>query len=84
MQVIQRLDAVQYDGTNGTYIATEFLTNTRVGSDDGQTLQLFDDANDPQIPLGGWVVRSTVGVGRYQYIGAYPNEAFQAIYTVLP
>jgi hypothetical protein len=84
MQVIQRLEAVQYDGTNGTHIATEFLSATTVGSDDGQLLQLVDETQDPLVPLGHWVVRRTTAAGQHRYVGAYSDADFQAIYTALP
>lgn len=82
--VIPRLEAVQYDGTNGESIASEFLTGMTVGSDDGQVLQLVDGMNDPQINRGDWVIRRPTSAGRFQYLGAYSDTDFQAVYTVLP
>lgn len=82
--VVERLEAVQYDGTNGQYLATEFLSATTLGSDDGQLLQLVDGMQDPLIPLGSWVLRRTVAVGLYLYAGAYSEADYQAKYTVLP
>lgn len=82
--VIERLDAVQYDGTNGEFIASEFLSNTTLGSDDGQLLQMVDGMQDPQIPVGHWVIRRTVSVGLFLFAGAFSDADYQARYTVLP
>ncbi|HEY6114783.1 MAG TPA: hypothetical protein VI172_02390 [Candidatus Dormibacteraeota bacterium] len=82
--VIERLESVQYDGTNGPYIATQFLSRTTLGSDDGQLLQLVDGMQDPQVHRGYWVVRRTIGVGRFEFVGAFSDADYQAMYTVLP
>ncbi|WP_425244859.1 hypothetical protein [Streptomyces sp. NEAU-NA10] len=82
--VIERLEAVQYDGTNGDYIASTFLSNTTLDSDDGQLLQLVDGMQDPRIPLGSWVIRRTAGVGLFLFAGAFTDADYRAKYTVLP
>ncbi|MFI1030723.1 hypothetical protein [Streptomyces sp. NPDC020951] len=82
--VTSRLEAVQYDGANGQFIANEFLSNTTIESDDGQLLRLVDGTNDPQVHLGWWVIRQAISVGLYQYLGTYVDADFQARYAVLP
>ena len=83
--VIENLESVQYDGTNGQFIAEVFLGGgTTVDSDDGETLQLVDGSSDPAVHLGSWVIRRTVGVGRYQLVRVCTDAAYEAIYTVLP
>ncbi|MGW0943651.1 hypothetical protein ACWD4O_14045 [Streptomyces sp. NPDC002623] len=82
--VVERLEAVQYDGTNGTFIANEFLSNTTIESDDGQLLSLVDGTNDPQIRLNHWVIRQALGGGQFQYRGTYNTADYQAKYAPLP
>jgi len=82
--VVDRLEAVQYDGTNGQFIASEFLSNTTLDSDDGQLLRLLDGANDPQAHLGWWVIRQAISVSQFQYRGTYSDADFQARYAVIP
>jgi hypothetical protein len=82
--VIERLEAVQYDGTNGDYIASTWLSNTTLDSDDGQLLQLVDGMQDPRIPLGSWVLRRTASVGLFLFAGAYSEADYRAKYSVLP
>ncbi|NUL03607.1 hypothetical protein HRW07_10235 [Streptomyces lunaelactis] len=83
--VIEKLESVQYDGTNGSYIAETFLGGgTTVGSDDGRVLQLVDGMNDPTVPLGHWLIRRAAGAGRWQYVGVRSDADYQAMYTVLP
>jgi hypothetical protein len=82
--ITDRLEAVQYDGTNGQTIASEFLSATTVISDDGQLLRLSDGSNDPDIPLGNWVIRRSISVDLFQYLGNYPDADFQARYAPLP
>ncbi|MEU5769791.1 hypothetical protein ABZ782_28140 [Streptomyces asoensis] len=81
--VIPKMDAVQYDGTNGRFIAEEFLSGTTLGSDDGQLLQLIDGQQDPQIYLGDWVIRRTAPGGRFLYAGGFTDADYRAMYTVL-
>ncbi|MBK3625911.1 hypothetical protein JHN59_13870 [Streptomyces sp. MBT49] len=81
--VIPQLDAVQYDGSNGAYIASEFLSRTRLGSDDGELLQLIDDQQDPLINRGDWVIRRPAQGGRFLYAGAFSDADYRAMYTVL-
>lgn len=40
MFVAQKVEALAYDGTNGQYIADEWLDDVAVSSDDGETLVL--------------------------------------------
>jgi hypothetical protein len=82
--VIVRLEAVQYDGTNGEFLASEFLSNTAVASDDGQELRLTDGTNDPLITVGDWVIRATISVGLYQFAGVYSDADYRARYAPLP
>lgn len=82
--ITSRLEAVQYDGSNGQYIATQFLSNTTLDSDDGQVLQLVDGTNDPRIRLGWWVIRQAISVGLFQYLGTYNDADYQARYAPLP
>ncbi|MFD5425203.1 hypothetical protein [Streptomyces sp. NPDC127084] len=82
--VIERLESVQYDGTNGEHIATEFLDGMSVGSDDGHLLQLVDGMNDPLVRLGDWVIRRAVPGGRHQYAAACSDADYAAMYTELP
>ncbi|MFH8805470.1 hypothetical protein ACH4F6_39015 [Streptomyces sp. NPDC017936] len=84
MFITDRLEAIQYDGTNGEHIATEFLSNTTVASDDGQILRLVDGTNDPEIALDNWVIRRALGGGLYMYLGTYPDADFKARYAPLP
>jgi len=81
--ITSRLEAVQYDGTNGAFIASEFLSSTTVGSDDGQLLALVDGTNDPQVRLGWWVIRQAISVGLFQYLGTYNDDDYQARYAEL-
>jgi hypothetical protein len=82
--ITSRLEAVQYDGTNGQSIASEFLSGTTLLSDDGQLLRLVDGTNDPEIPLGYWVIRQAISVGLFQYLGVYSDADLQARYAPLP
>jgi hypothetical protein len=82
--ITDRLEAIQYDGTNGQYIASEFLSNTVVVSDDGQILRLSDGTNDPDIAVNNWVIRRAISVDLFQYLGNYPDADFQARYAPLP
>ncbi|MFF5759684.1 hypothetical protein [Streptomyces longwoodensis] len=84
MYVTDRFEAVQYDGTNGAYIAGEFLTNTTLDSDDGELLSLTDGTNDPRVRLGQWVIRQAVSVGQFQFRGVYSDADFQVRYAPLP
>ncbi|MGW0942895.1 hypothetical protein ACWD4O_10135 [Streptomyces sp. NPDC002623] len=84
MFITDRLETIQYDGTNGQFIATEFLDNTTVLSDDGQLLRLVDGNNDPQVYLGDWVIRRALGGGQYMYLGTYPTADLEARYAPLP
>ena len=84
MFITDRLEAIQYDGTNGESIAREFLSGTIVVSDDGQLLRLSDGSNDPEISVGNWVIRRAISVGLFQYLGTYPDADFQARYAPLP
>jgi hypothetical protein len=81
--VRERIEAVQYDGTNGTYIGEEFLSRTRVDSDDGEVLRLVDDANDPTVRLGCWVVRRAQGGGRFEFLGAFSQEDYEERFAPL-
>jgi hypothetical protein len=81
--VRERIDAVQYDGTNGTEIASQFLSRTRVDTDDGEVLQLIDDANDPLIRKGCWVVRRAQGGGRFEYVGTFTQEDYEERFAPL-
>ncbi|MFJ4617432.1 hypothetical protein [Streptomyces sp. NPDC088812] len=81
---VPRLEAVQYDGTNGQFLADDFLSGTTLLSDDGQLLRLVDGTNDPEIPLGYWLIRQAISVGLFQYIGVYSDADFQARYAPLP
>jgi hypothetical protein len=82
--ITDRLEAVQYDGTNGEFIADEFLSGTTLLSDDGQLLRLADGTNDPEVPLGNWVIRRAINVSLFQYVGNYPDADLQARYAPLP
>ncbi|MER6956002.1 hypothetical protein [Streptomyces sp. NPDC000618] len=84
MFITDRLEAIQYDGANGQFIATTFLSNTTLDSDDGQLLRLVDGTNDPQIRLGNWVIRRAISVDLFQYLGTYADADFQARYAPLP
>lgn len=75
------LESVQYDGTNGTYIGETFLSNTTVGSDDGQTLQLVDNANDPIVTLNDWVVRSAQSATLFRFEGVFSPADYEARYV---
>lgn len=82
--VVAKLESIQYDGTNGQYIADTFLSGTTLGSDDGQLLQLLDGMNDPQVHLGDWVIRRAVDAGRFQYAGACSDADYHTVYAELP
>jgi hypothetical protein len=84
MFITDRLEAIQYDGTNGEFLAGEFLDNTTILSDDGQVLRLVDGTNDPVVPLGDWVIRRALGGGQYMYLGTYPTVDLEARYAPLP
>ncbi|MFI1371355.1 hypothetical protein ACH4UY_04995 [Streptomyces longwoodensis] len=81
--VRERIDAVQYDGTNGEFIGTEFLSRTRVDSDDGEVLQLIDDAIDPLVRKGCWVVRRAQGGGRFEFLGVFSQEDYEERFAPL-
>lgn len=82
--VIERLESVQYDGSNGEAIATEFLDGVAVGSDDGEVLQLVDGMNDPMVRLGDWVIRRTVQGGRHLYAALCSADDYPLMYAELP
>jgi len=59
--LVQKLDSLQYDGTNGTYIADTYLDGNvfSVYSDTGTVLTLIEGGeNYTVIPLNGWVIRT--------------------------
>lgn len=57
--VAQRYDAVQYDGTNGAYIAGTWCTGITFVSDNGTTFVFRDgDGYQHSVVLDNWVVRS--------------------------
>jgi hypothetical protein len=63
-----KLDSLQYDGTNGTYIAETYLDGAvySVYSDTGTVLTLVEGGeNFTVIPLNGWVVRALWNSGPY-------------------
>lgn len=58
--VTAKYEAIVYDGTNGQYIATQWLDSATLVTDDGQTLVLEIAGWPPsqfQIPLGHYVLR---------------------------
>jgi hypothetical protein len=84
MFITDRLEAIQYDGTNGEFIGSDFLSGMRLLTDDGQLLRLVDGTNDPEISLGNWVIRRAISIDLFQYIGTYNDADFQARYAPLP
>ncbi|MDG9705537.1 hypothetical protein [Streptomyces sp. DH37] len=73
--VVHRVESIQYDGTNGTFIATEWLTGVTLGSDDGQTLALRDaDDNPISVEAGGWVIRAGTNHGM---LSVHTDEQYQ-------
>ncbi|MFG3510257.1 hypothetical protein ACGF5F_32695 [Streptomyces sp. NPDC047821] len=58
--IVPREEAVIYDGTNGAYIANEWLGDATLVSDSGQVLRLKIDGWPPiqyDVPLGYYVLR---------------------------
>ncbi|SFD14533.1 hypothetical protein [Streptomyces aidingensis] len=56
--VTQRYSSIQYDGTNGAHIVTEWLEYADLISDDGQMLRFRSNDQDHAVPVGHWLIRT--------------------------
>ncbi|MFE3484823.1 hypothetical protein ACIQ1S_09365 [Streptomyces griseus] len=57
--VTRKFESVQYNGTNGTYIANTWLTDMQLISDTGNLLTLGSGEDRYPVPNGWWVVRDS-------------------------
>lgn len=71
-EVRERLQSVQYDGTNGQVIA-DMITNGEVQSDNGVVLVVIDGGSDYTIELNQWIVFRELSAGAP---GTYRKPAF--------
>jgi len=78
-QILPLVEAVQYNGTNGTYIATGFVPDGTIVSDNG-TLLIFtrpDDGGTYYINLTDWAVFS-----RGNIYDVRPDAEFNTLYYI--
>ncbi|MHC3391288.1 hypothetical protein ACLQ2E_17810 [Streptomyces lavendulocolor] len=79
-----RHEAIQYDGSNGTEVATEFLGDVQLLGDDGQTLTIgipvWPSHQPLDIPKGHYVLRY---YGRTFY-QAIPAADFEQNWVEVP
>ena len=84
MFVTQRVEALAYDGTNGQFIASEWLANVTLVSDNGQLLVLevpgWPSPSQIEVPLAYLVLRG----GRKTFMQPIPAEDFAENWVQLP
>jgi hypothetical protein len=83
MLVTQKHEAVIYDGTNGEFIASQWLEDTTLLADDGQVLRIEVagwPAQQHDIPVGAYVIRYYGRVFRE----ALPPEEFAKRWAEVP
>ncbi|MFM9604244.1 hypothetical protein [Streptomyces turgidiscabies] len=80
--VTQRMDSIQYDGTNGAYIAGTWSTGIRFVSDTGTVLTYTDqDGYERTANLDDWLIITGVGDG---YPTVLPPEPYRAHFVEIP
>lgn len=79
--VVQYREALQYDGTNGSYIC-ETWSNVTLSSDDGNALVFLDGEGNPNtINNGDWVVKTTA---KPVFLSIFTNAEYQATWVAIP
>lgn len=82
--IAPRIEAMEYDGTNGEFIASEWLGDTKFISDDGETLVMAVPVwptPEPREFPKGYVVFRTSGS---DFNMAIPSEDYAKGYVTLP
>jgi hypothetical protein len=65
-RVVPFIRSIQYDGTNGAYIAGVWATGVSLVSDTGTVLTALGDGQYQTVNLGEWVVTSYPGTPELQ------------------
>ncbi|MFI6105851.1 hypothetical protein [Streptomyces sp. NPDC051310] len=87
--VTERYESIQYDGTNGRYIAETWLANCALVEDTG-TLLTIDDVGPTgsglvNVEVGGWVIkRSPVADHQNLFYMALSDSSYRLRYVELP
>ncbi|NUK07456.1 hypothetical protein HRW18_05390 [Streptomyces lunaelactis] len=88
--IVPRIESVQYDGTNGQFIANTFLADTVVVSDDGTTLVLdlqaypYESVDRYTVRQGEWVIGHAWNGERYRFYSRTPDADYRSQYAELP
>lgn len=79
--VVNRLESLKYDGTNGSFIVGDWLADCELESDDGSLLKFRHNTTDLyEVPLNEWVLRG----GAQNFVGTCADDAYQIRYIELP
>lgn len=83
--ITQRLEAKQYDGTNGAEIIDWLDGSVDLVSDDGTRLEIFYVGSPRTIHVGGWVIAGGGGTptGTRTFIFEATDEEFRNSYVEL-